>query len=230
MKFIYFKLGCAVILMLMSLQLKAADINAPEEKSMTAKRVLHYKTLKLGAIAQRYEIELFEDGEVVYTGRGNVNRMGVVKWRVSPTQIEPLVQKIWQQFIPPIHKVNTEPVDIASRPVNPSEGLVGRPATDGGSGGSDPESKLLSSKLKLWHLEVRNRDKVRLTSQGSGDPVFDKWLREMLEQFIPTKSIRCPFLLTAEFRLGPRRVLPVGSDICELKAEIDRFTPNFSTK
>lgn len=201
-----------------------ADTAAPQEKNGASKRVFHYKTLLQGPFAQRYEIELFDNGDVVYTGIGNVNRMGAVKWRVERDHIESLVQKIWPQFTPPSAK---EIADAERRGPNPGGGVVAPPPA--GRTDVGPEVRALAAKLRLWYLEIVNRGEVRVLSQGIGNPPFDKWLRESLEQVVPTKFIRCPFPLVDEFRLGPR-VLPIGFDVCKFEEEIDGHTPNFIPK
>lgn len=203
---------------------------AVDAKGAASKRVLHYRTLIGGYLSQSYELEVFDNGDVIYTGLSNVKRVGTVRWTVSPGEIEVLVKKIWPQYDAPIYPESALPIQPPNYESNGSGDPTERPPADGGN--LNPHLKPLKRDPRPpWYLEVGSQGQVRAAWRNqSSVSAFDKWLRESLEQAIPTKSLRCPFLLSAEFRLHARRVLPAGSDLCALQNEWDKDTHNFVTK
>lgn len=222
------KLGTASLLLSIATAIPSTGI-AEEAKNVTQKRVLHYKTVMGGYFSQSYEIELFDNGDVVYTGLNDVRQIGVVKWRVRPEQITSLVKVVWHQYDDaPAYQGDVAPIQPPPPPPIVSARAPELPPADGGRN-LNPHLPINTAQNE-WHLAVVHQREVRASARGWVIPSFDKWVRESLEQAVPTKSVRCPFLTTVELRLSARRVLPVGADLCEYQSEIDGFTSNFITK
>lgn len=103
---------------------------AVDAKGAASKRVLHYRTLIGGYLSQSYELEVFDNGDVIYTGLSNVKRVGTVRWTVSPGEIEVLVKKYGLNTMrQSIRKVRFQSNRPITSPMAVETLLSGRPQT-----------------------------------------------------------------------------------------------------
>jgi len=171
-----------------------------------AKVVLSYKTLVPDPLSQRYQVELFENGQVIYTGIGNVRSKGQHRLYTTPDNVRTLVDAIWRR----------------PEPLGGSANLGERRRVDRTSP-KPIDSNLHDVDLSLptWQLTVVRQGETRMFVRWLPDPFFDKWLRSQLDIFASTKQWRCPFEAEERIVMSPRRVWSKGADICLLQEEQD---------
>jgi len=130
------------------------------------KAVVTFEKKLLPPLGSAYRIEVFRDGQVLYTGLEHVKTTGQVRFQVP--------ERTARQLVDELRKLGL--MDLPDEYRSDAAGW----------------SRVIVARVTL--IDQGQRKVVTFGAFGGGADIYDR-IAEVIERHVPTHSLRCPFVL-----------------------------------